>query len=277
MKGIEYLDKTWNPISMRCTPCSPGCEHCWHLVMAKRLAKYPKVSNQDRLGYSGGPFHLNKLKLEYPMHWYKPARIGVQFMGDWMHPNVPIEWIDQIIDVIGNCPQHTFFTLTKRPENLINILKVNYEVRSPKDIRDIPFPYFDNLWLGVTVCNQDEADSEIPDLLRLPGFKKWVSVEPMLGPIILHDPETDGFGNPLEITILNALDFVVAGAETGPGARPAHPDWFRSIREQCQAAGVPFFFKGFNPVGGPRSFSRILDGKEWNETPYLKRFPNDQT
>jgi protein gp37 len=231
--------------------------------MAKRLAGNPGIAQDERRAYAGGPFHLNQKKLEAPLHWRKPARIGVQFMGDWMHLGVKYEWINAILDVIGNCPQHTFFTLTKRPERIVQQVLCAPEYYDPKQ-RDIPFPYFENLWLGVTVCNQAEAGQKIPELLRIPGFKRWVSVEPMLGPIDVRKglpPSGPEKAWEMECGGQSSIDWVVAGAETGPGARHARPNWFKDLRDQAVAAGVPFFLKKLS-YGG-----RTLDGVEWNELP----------
>lgn len=253
---IDYLTHSWNPIAMRCTPCSPGCLNCWHLRMCKRLANNPLLLPEERLAYAGGPFYLNQRKLEAPLHWRKPARVGVQFMGDWMHPNIDYHWLDRMYEVIQACPQHTFFTLTKRPERL----------RDWSHGDNIP-----NLWLGVTVCNQEEANTKIPELLKIPGFKKWISIEPMLGtinvsPFFGWTGHGSGLPRPLSTALeslkdLDGISFVVAGSETGPGARPAHPDWFRSLRDQCQAAGVPFFLKRLSDG------SQDLGDREWNELP----------
>jgi protein gp37 len=225
------------------------------------LAKNPSIYGPDQRAYAGGPFVLNQKKLEAPLHWRKPARVGLQFMGDWMHDGVHLTWIDQILEVISACPQHTFFSLTKRPEALEHYL---YEINEDNPIRELDRGnYISNLWLGVTVCNQEEADTKIPELLKIPGFKKWVSVEPMLGPIKFRFFGECGSekGSCDDNTCRTRIDFVVAGAETGPGARPAHPDWLRSLRDQCQAAGVPFFLKRMSDG------SRELDGQEWSQLP----------
>jgi protein gp37 len=255
MKGIEYLDRTYNPVSMRCTRCSPGCLHCWHLTICKRLAKNPSIYGPDQRAYAGGPFVLNQKKLEAPLHWRKPAMVGLQFMGDWMHDGVHLTWIDQILEVISACPQHTFFSLTKRPENF------SKKLFHHKAFKAFESNYLSNLWLGVTVCDNSEL-WKVAELLKIQWFKKWISIEPMLGEIIFEKPWRHLLGPASQKRGMNdGLDWIVAGAETGPGSRPAHPDWFRSLRDQCQAAGVPFFLKKLS-YGG-----RTLDGQEWNELP----------
>lgn len=262
MKGIEYVDKQWSPVSMKCTPVSEGCVHCWALRMANRLAKNPSIHEKDRRAYAGQWLYLNPNRLEAPLHWRKPARIGLQFMGDWMHPDVPNEWIDRILEVISACPQHTFFSLTKRTENLDEKL---YGITEHHPLRFLGGgDYLPNLFLGATVCNQPEADKKIPEILKIPGFKKWVSIEPCLENIELNiksiqisHPDNEGYG----VEMIKGLSWIVSGSETGPGARPADPAWFRSLRDQAQAAGVPFFLKRLSDG------SRVIDGQEWNELP----------
>jgi protein gp37 len=265
---IDYLTHTWNPLSMRCTPCSPGCDHCWHLIIAKRLANnFAIIYGADQRAYAGGPFVLNQRKLEAPLHWRKPARIGVQFMGDLFHENVLDEWIDSIFEIMDRCPQHTFFGLTKRPENLKEKIWGN-TCDFPRVIT--AGDYIPNLYLGVTVCNQEEADMKIPELLRVPGFKKWVSYEPALGPLDLWKADYPAPGGGFQGAVTSwpgGLDWIVAGCETGPGARPAHPDWFRSLRDQCQAAGVPFFLKKIGKLFTHGPQGRTFDGREWDELP----------
>jgi protein gp37 len=220
--------------------------------MAKRLAGNPGIAQDERRAYAGGPFVLNQKKLEAPLHWRKPARIGVQFMGDWMHLGVKYKWINAILDVIGNCPQHTFFTLTKRPERIVQQVLCAPEYYDPKQ-RDIPFPYFKNLWLGVTVCNQEEADTKIPELLKIPGFKKWVSVEPCLSEINFKKD------------LLCGVSWCIIGAESGPSKkRPFNPDWARRIIKQCKAQEIPVFYKQDSKGKLP-----LLDGIQYVEFPLI--------
>jgi len=289
---IEYLTDTWNPLAMRCTPISDGCRNCWHLSMARRLTANPLLPRGEQLAYAEdsdpekGPPVLRQKELEAPLHLKKPARIGVQFMGDLFHESVSIPFLFDIFQIIERCPHHTFLILTKRPqraENLIDQLFSNLD----------PWP-FKNLWLGVSVEDQKTADERIPILLQIPAAHRWVSVEPMLGPVDLNsgpggqllgacdlcngeDPKCPGCHGS------DGLEWVVCGGETGPGARPVHPDWVRSLRDQCQAADVPFFFKGwgtprfpnidisewvsagYDPYG--KKPGHLLDGREWRELP----------
>lgn len=288
---IEYLDYTWNPLAMRCSPVSGGCKNCWHIAMAKRLAKNPMVDDDLRKVYTGdGPPAEVADELEAPLHLKRPSRIGVQFMGDWMHPDVSPNMIDDMLEVMAATPQHIYLTLTKRPENFEGKI---YGVTEDRPIRALGGgDYLPNLWLGVSVENQETADQRIPDLLRTMTAHRWLSVEPILGEIdieayLSEDPDI----NPPMIM----PDWVICGGETGPGARPLHPDWVRSLRDQCQDTGIPFFFKGWGEWApdclchtkklsqsiprprpgktgvmfrcGKENAGRLLDGREWNEIP----------
>lgn len=256
--AIEYLDYTWNPLAMRCTPVSDGCEHCWHLRMADRLCANPKIGNAEAESYAGHDAPLVRWKaLKKPITAKMPGRIGVQFMGDLFHMGVDFGMVHEVFDVMWQSPQHTFLVLTKRPERM-------FEFMTQKNIQNMygnEWP-LKNVWLGVTTENQARADERIPILLQIPAAKRWISIEPMLGPVNIT-PCLGGNCKDCGYTLKQCrdakvvgyiaccpdcrhdpcLDWVVLGGETGPGARPMHPDWVRSVRDQCQAAGVPFFFK----------------------------------
>ena len=269
---IEWAEKTWNPVT-GCSPISEGCENCYAKRMAQRL--------RGRCGYpEDDPFKVTRHdnRLLQPLKLRKPSRIFVCSMGDLFHEDVPNDYIDQVFGVMTHVSveHHTFLILTKRPERMRRYI-------SSLDCQDWGLPR-GNIWLGVTAENQARADERIPILLQIPAAVRFVSVEPMLGPITLgrylglpgidrHDRcancgleaekasgrivgnacydgewtcsiECDDLlnrlGCPLEY---KPLDWVICGGETGPGARPMHPDWVRSLRDQCQAAGVPFLFK----------------------------------
>lgn len=171
---ISYLDYTYNPIKMRCTPISEGCRNCWAIAMMKRLAKNPSCYADQQRAYAGEPPMLDTKELEAPLHLRKPARIGVQFMGDLFHEKIDVEFLKDIFSVIRACDRHKFFLLTKRPQN----------------INKKYFEYFGNtsyshVWLGVSVEDQKAADERIPILLQIPTAHRWVSVEPCLGSIDL--------------------------------------------------------------------------------------------
>jgi len=260
--------------------------------MAKRLA--------GRFGYpKEDPFKvtLHADKIEEPLKWRKPSRIFVCSMGDLFHKDVEPIWLSMIFRTIEKCPKHTFMLLTKRPEIALEHSK------------NLMLEYFfglPNLWLGVTVENQAQADERIPILLQIRAAVRFVSVEPMLGPVKLPSGwkgarrMSDGHEYYWQLPF---LDWVICGGETGPGARPIHPDWARSLRDQCQAAGVPFFFKQWGEYCaisqmppetyrawdvqhgtencwkedepcwrlGKKAAGRLLDGQEWNEFPTDER------
>lgn len=229
---IPWTDETWNPVS-GCSPISAGCKNCYANRMSKRLA--------GRFGYPPAPrnfdvtFHPDKL--DQPLHWKKPRRIFPCSMGDLFHEDVPDEWIDRVFDVIQSAWWHTFQILTKRPERALE-----WCCQSGR----MPLP---NVWLGVTAENQEQANKRILILLQIPAAVRFVSVEPMLSEVNLtnqpwwdHRPEYD-YWKAVYPWARKTLDWVIVGAETGPGKRPMNLDWARSVRDQCVRAGIPFFFK----------------------------------
>ncbi len=265
--NIDYLTHTWNPIAMRCTPVSAGCANCWHLAMAKRLANNPSIYRDSQKAYAGGSPYLDHIELEAPLHLKKPSRIGVQFMGDLFHESVNSEFVKEIFHVMHNSfAGDKFFVLTKRPQRMLPWFNWIGRIWSPW-----PIP---NVWLGVSVEDQPTADERIPILLQIPAVHRWVSVEPMLGAVDLKSyfgwtGKGSGLPSPLSDTLENlkdipGIDWVVLGGETGSHARPLHPDWVRSVRDQCQAAGVPFFFKSW---GRQKCRGHLIDGQEWRQIP----------
>lgn len=263
--GISYLDSTWNPTSGCSHSGSPGCDNCWAKRMATRL--------RGRFGYpADNPFKPTRHpdRLDIPLHWKKPRRIGVSFMGDLFNKNIPFTFIPNIWKIICKCPQHTFLILTKRPVRMRDFLREYKYLRMPE-----------NIHIGVSVENQQTADERIPVLLQIPAAVHWVSVEPMLGPVDLgkfltsmckictntgffkQEIHAGGFGQYEKTTEMPcpdcgakptieppSVDWVVCGAETGPGARPMHPEWPRRVRDDCVAAGVPFWFKSWGEWAG---------------------------
>jgi protein gp37 len=235
---IEWTEYSWNPVS-GCTPISEGCQNCYAKRMANRL--------RGRCGYPADePFKvtLHKDRLEEPLRWKKPRRVFVCSMGDLFHEDVPRWMRFEVMDIILQAKQHTFLILTKRPANMKEFFEWYYS-KAGRTIETIK-----NLWLGVTAENQQRADERIPILLQIPAAVRFVSVEPMLGPVDLSLSDgvdlsmSVGTGlKPGKSYLINSLDWVICGGETGPGARPMHPDWVRNLRNQCQEAGVPFFFK----------------------------------
>jgi len=219
---IEWCDRVWNPIS-GCTKVSAGCTHCYASRMSKRLA--------GRYGYpADDPFRvtLHPDKLMEPLSWKEPQRVFLCSMSDWMHNDVPTRYIDQMLEVMGACPQHIFLTLTKRPENLEEKL---YGSTREHGLRYLGGgDYLPNLWIGVSVEDQKTWDERVPILCEITAAKLFVSVEPYLSEI-----GTTPY--------LDMLSLVICGCETGPKARPMDIEWARSLRDQCKSAGVAFFMK----------------------------------
>jgi len=210
---IEWAEHSWNPVT-GCTPVSAGCENCYAKRMAKRLQR------MGTKGYENGfrvTIHPDRLNVSFGK---KPKRIFVCSMSDLFHEDVPAGFIDRVFDVIKNNPQHEFLILTKRPELMGPYVRTRLGAVSS------------NVMLGVTAENQKMADLRIPILLSIPAARRFVSIEPMLGPVDIEACGT--FARP---------DLVICGGESGPGARSMHPDWVRGLRDQCVEAGVPFFFK----------------------------------
>ena len=267
---IEYLDVTWNPIAMRCTPVSPGCAHCWHLGMADRLAGNSAFPDDMRAAYAGsGPPVLVEKRLNEPLKRKKPAMIGVQFMGDFFHSAVTLAQKAQILKVIGQCPQHTFLILTKRPEPMSLFQHVCGGLDDP------------NIILGVSIENQATADARIPLLLDTPAAKRIVSYEPALEPLDLWSAFSviDGHGEPSGPRCNKdgslMIDWVICGGESGPGARSMHPQWARDVRDACQEAGVPFFFKQWGEYLHESQF--LLPYERWlYEKAPLYEFPGHE-
>lgn len=302
-EGIQLIDG--------CTPCSPGCRNCWSAAMAHRFRRgicfdgkvdLSVTNYTDKNGKFNGRIRCNPDRL---------ARFNTRkskvfaIWNDLFHEGVPDSFIHETIgNMTRDCvSKNDFLILTKRPERMLKIISTikkceggwwthngawpkSYEGQNKKGIepgliiswsKDFP-P--DNIYFGLTVCNQQEADEKIPIFLQVPG-KKFLSIEPMLGEIDTRGllwrysevPTPNGFG----LVRIPLIDAVILGGETGSGARPMHPGWVRSVRDQCVAAGVPFFFKFWGKywktlpgenTDDPKS--RLLNGKEYNELPWVK-------
>jgi protein gp37 len=275
---IEWTDASWNPVT-GCTKVSPGCDHCYAETFAERWRGTP--GHHFERGFDVTP---RPERLEQPFNWVKPRRIFVNSMSDLFHEAVPDEFIAQVFATMVQSDRHTFQVLTKRHGRMRSLLTGD---RLWKDVEDIvqaqirwPLP---NVWLGVSVEDQRWADIRIPALLDTPAAVRFLSCEPLLGPVKLpfieeYDGCTCGVG-PAGYYGMHErgcgtepgpawgnLHWVIAGGESGPGARPMRPSWVRSLRDQCQEAGVPFFFKQW---GGrtPKAGGRLLDGVLWDEMP----------
>jgi protein gp37 len=256
MTAIEWTERTWNPV-VGCSIVSPGCTNCYAMRMAARLNamgadQFPHYTGTTEPS-KAGPVWTGKVALApeatllQPLRRKKPTMWFVNSMGDLFHEDVPRAWIDEVFVVMADSPQHTFQVLTKRAarmrEYVGGLVKRRQELdcHSGLDWCDWPLP---NVWLGVSAERQTEADQRIPDLLATPAAVRFVSAEPLLGPIEFSDvsKRRDAVSR-LGKGALDGLHWVIVGGESGPGARPMHPDWARSIRDQCAAASVPFFFK----------------------------------
>lgn len=338
--AIEWTDATWNPVT-GCTKVSPGCASCY----IERTPAFRMTGQRFERGRI--PVRLHHDRLEQPLHWRKPRRVFVVSMGDLFHEDVPDEFICSVfahMDVALH-RGHTFQVLTKRPERMRRLLAdedfaemVAYTSSEENVFTEYegwesiewawPLP---NVWLGVSVENQRMADERIPLLLDTPAAVRFLSCEPLLGPLDLtpwlseskaktalrgyYRGPGGGFKTPpVDVKPPPFIDWVIVGGESGPGRaerklvercwhddgrdafygsehhglqhlgsgptpgsyhwcpNPNARNWLRSLRDQCQAAGVPFFLKQF---GGPRpkSAGRLLDGREWNEMPQREAVP----
>ena len=229
---IEWTDKTWNP-TVGCNKVSPGCKHCYAETITKRFHQnFP----------NGFDFTLHPERLEEPRRWRKPSRVFVNSMSDLFHERMPLSFLQEIFDVMEECPQHVFQILTKRHERMLEL--------APQ----LPWP--ENVWMGVSVEAQDYVH-RVDYLRRVPAEVRFLSCEPLLGPLELN---------------LEGIHWVIVGGESGPGHRTIEADWVLSIREQAEACGVAFFFKQWGGLR-PKSGGRDLDGHTYDEMPdaYLTR------
>lgn len=356
--GIEWTDATWNPVT-GCSKVSSGCKHCYAERDWARLSANPETRYFNRL-FTDVQVHGDMLSL--PVRWAKPRRIFVNSMSDLFHVEVTDGFIANVFAVMAACPQHTFQVLTKRPERMLDLLggkdarwiaqaqqRMTEAGVIPAGAYTVRWP-LPNVWIGVSVEDQEAADERIPLLLRTPAAVRWISAEPLLGHVDLGrwigdedcyvcgarffgdeirlrlpagpeqvrvvdfedepDDENDirrvcpacgqrddcGEVGPVEEEDLGGgLNWVIVGGESGPKARPMHPYWVRSLRDQCAAAGVPFLFKqwgehapydrgaivGTNLVTpnaldtpmqrfGKKLAGRLLDGVEHNGYPEVK-------
>ncbi len=275
LRGSDGVEgKTWNPVT-GCTKISTGCQKCYAERMSKRLA--------GRFGYPADePFRvtLHPDKIDKPLHWKKPRMVFVCSMGDLFHEDVPDEFIYRCFLIKSQATHHTYQVLTKRPERMCELMERAFR----------PGQYSGpaaNVWLGTSVENQETADERIPHLLDTPAAVRFLSLEPLLGPVdltavvrVLPVPQTEVDVSYVHGTVLGTdghsfspcgatgrgIDWVIVGGESGPGARPMDPDWVRSIRDQCVAAGVPFFFKGWGGINKKKS-GRKLESRTWDEMP----------
>ena len=322
---IEWSDATWNPL-IGCSILSSGCTNCYAMRDAWRIQHNPKTKHYDGLTHkvNGNPVWTGEVRmvpevLDRPLSWRRPRRVFVNSMSDLFHEKVPDEWIDRIFAVMALAPQHRFQVLTKRADRLHEYMtsiqdgtnrlcgvgwrsaliegmaqRMWYE-RHGEDPSmwlavHLPLP---NVWIGVSAENQLTANERLPHLEKTPAAVRFLSAEPLLGDIDLNYLHNDS---------IKWLDWVIVGGESGPKARPMHPQWARWLRDTCNEYGVPYFFKqwgryrpypcpGFpgaqewlrlridGSIGpqipgavvmeslGKAKAGRELDGREWNEIP----------
>ena len=272
---IEWTDATWNPIR-GCSVVSEGCRNCYAMQVAARFTgagqAYEGLAYRNESGaHWTGKVRLVEERLQDPLRWKRPRRIFVNSMSDLFHESLADTDILAVMNVIRRAHNrgHVFQLLTKRPDRMRSFMsrlqfdsagegRMYLEDRgSNRQGNPISFaPVLRDLWLGVSVENQETADERIPILLNTPAAVRWISAEPLLGAIDFSCPQPEGIvisllrGEDGIWPVLPGLAWVVAGGESGPGARPMHPDWVRSIRDQCLAAGVPFFFKQWGEWDG---------------------------
>ncbi len=229
--NIEWTEMTWNPVT-GCTKISQGCKHCYAERMAKRLT----AMGSDRYR-NGFRVTLHPDLIDVPRKWRHPRVVFVNSMSDLFHEEIPDAFIERVFATMRDCPQHTFQVLTKRADRLAAL--------APR----LPWPR--NVWMGVSVEDARVVD-RIGYLQKTPAAVRFLSLEPLIGP--------------LENLLLNGIDWVIVGGESGPQARPMKPEWVKSILRQCRAASVAFFFKQWGGVRKDMT-GRKLNGTFYNEMP----------
>lgn len=299
--SIEWATRVWNP-TLGCDRVSAGCNSCYAIRFARRFdvpggrfEGLTKVGDDGRLDWTG-KIALHPERLDAPLRWRVPERVFVDSMSDLFHAEVPTDFIAEVFAVMAQAKRHTFQVLTKRPQRMKRLLTsfgfraqvdeaCKWAALGPTAMRGLdanaaaswPLP---NVWMGVSVENQ-EAAYRINFLEQTPATVRFLSCEPLIGPLDLGQwlrccpscgsPRSDRMGDSCGYCqaypgVVAPIHWVIAGGESGPGFRPLNVDWVRALRDQCEAAGVPFFFK---QVGGrtPKAGGRLLDGREWSEFP----------
>jgi protein gp37 len=231
LSSIEWTEATWNPVT-GCSKVSAGCLHCYAERMALRLQAMGQKNYHNGFAVACHP-----QMLDIPKRWKKSRLIFVNSMGDLLHEEVPLSFLRECFAVMNDTPQHTYQLLTKRSKRLAQLAA------------DLPWPR--NLWMGVTVESQTEV-GRVEDLRQVPAVVRFLSIEPMLGPIKRLD--------------LEGIKWVIVGGESGPKARPMKEEWVLAIRDHCQQEGVAFFFKQWGGVR-KKATGRLLEGRTWDAMP----------
>jgi len=279
--AIEWTDATWNPIT-GCSLASPGCTNCYAMKLAgTRLQHHASRAGLTEMGKAGpvwnGVVRFNQEWLDQPLRWTRPRMIFVCAHGDLFHEAVPDEWIDRVFEVMERCSApngagHIFQILTKRAQRMRQYMQARLARRvahadafsrcPTPAMRDSPAArwareaaqpaYYSNIWAGVSAEDQTRFDERAGDLEHTPAAVRWFSFEPLLGGIDAAQRFASG-----------AFHWAVVGGESGPGARPMHPDWARSLRDQCETAGVAFHFKQW---GAWKAYiDRDQDDPDWRQ------------
>ena len=286
--NISWTDMQWNAVS-GCSKVSPGCANCYAEALTKRYAGRPGWPAEFRPWTpenAAANVVLHPDRLDAPLHWRTPRRIFVNSMSDLFHENVPDEFIDEVLGVTTLAGQHTFQVLTKRPERMLEYFRTPDRgtricLAAAPHWSKAPLAAFaemvgpeilplENVHLGVSVENQHWADERIPLLLQTPAAVRFVSCEPLLGPVdltMLRDGQLDALAGDARTSAGEiyaggrGLDWVICGGESGPHRRPFDLAWARSLRDQCRAAGVAYFFKQTGALKpGQPSADPELDG-----------------
>lgn len=233
--AIEWTESTWNPLT-GCTKISPGCKNCYAERMAHRLQAMGQPNYRN-----GFQLTIHEHVLDLPLHWKQPQMIFVNSMSDLFHEDVPLDFILRVFDVMTRANLHTFQVLTKRSARLRELSE------------QLPWP--ENVWMGVSVENQAYA-FRVDHLREVQAKTKFLSVEPFLGPLIDLN--------------LAGIDWVIVGGESGPKARPMEASWVTTLRDQCIAGNIPFFFKQWGGVNKKKN-GRLLEGRTWDELPRARQ------
>lgn len=291
---IRWTDATWNPVT-GCSRVSPGCEHCYAETLSLRFgwSKFPWTAN-----HAEDNVVLHKDRLKLPLTWRKPRRVFVNSMSDLFHEMVPDEFIDKMFAVMALTPWHTYQILTKRPERMLayfqavpeeevgwlpraraswgireqlvdadswlseKLTEDQWDLVGDADRIDLPLP---NVWLGTSVEDQRRADERVPLLLRTPAAVRFLSCEPLLGPVdLVRAVNKLDWLDPASLTP-GGLDWVIVGGESGPKFRPMETEWARAIRDDCVRSGTAFFFK--QSAGIRTEMGQELDGVRWEQFP----------
>lgn len=286
MSKIEWTNETWNPL-IGCTKTSAGCKNCYAIktawirmhnpLMADRYAGTVGKTAGRQLNWTGR-VNIVREAMEKPLKIKKPTMFFVTSMSDLFHPSVNFQFIVELFHIMKRCPQHSFQILTKQSGRMREFM--NEWAPNPYGHPYEPLP---NVWLGVSVEHQ-ETDCRILDLLSIRAAVRFLSCEPLLGPLDLQYPKTiwptgpqmccsgkdcGCMGMPSEPPLIHGINWVIAGGESGPGARPMHRDWVRSLRDQCQSARIPFFFKQWGEWVAEGQKSNFIAGSKVREVKNL--------